>query len=173
MLRSLAGASLARAWSAASAARHSPAAAAPLSLPPRRARPLAAMASATSAPVSAAAGRASDVVIVHVTVPSREVGRAIAAALVGERLAACVNIIPGLESVYIWGGAVNADAEELLLIKSRAALVPALAARVDKLHPYGLAEVVAVPVTGGSDKYLSWVRDVTADASVTPADSAA
>jgi periplasmic divalent cation tolerance protein len=131
------------------------------------------MASATSAPISATAGGASDGVIVHVTVPNREVGRAIAAALVGERLAACVNIIPGLESVYVWEGVVNADAEELLLIKSRAALVPALAARVANLHPYGLAECIAVPVTGGSDKYLSWVRDVTADAAVTPADSGA
>jgi periplasmic divalent cation tolerance protein len=119
------------------------------------------MASATSAPISATAGGASDGVIVHVTVPNRE------------RLAACVNIIPGLESVYVWEGVVNADAEELLLIKSRAALVPALAARVANLHPYGLAECIAVPVTGGSDKYLSWVRDVTADAAVTPADSGA
>ncbi len=67
----------------------------------------------------------------------------------------------GLESIYVWEGMVNRDEELLLMIKTRAALVPALTAAVKGLHPYTECEVIATPIVGGSASYLQWVRDST------------
>ncbi|PSC73448.1 chloroplastic-like isoform X1 [Micractinium conductrix] len=115
------------------------------------------------AAMSAAAGGSADITvsIVWVTVPSTAVGKKIATELVGSKLAACVNIIPGLESVYFWEGKVQSDAEALLKIKTRSALVPQLSEAVKQLHPYDLCEVTAVRVDGGSEAYLEWVRSST------------
>jgi periplasmic divalent cation tolerance protein len=88
-------------------------------------------------------------------------GRTIAHTLVSEKLAACTNIVPGLESIYYWDGKVNTDEELLLLIKTRANLLPELTVKVKELHLYDECEVVAVPVVGGSESYLQWVRDST------------
>lgn len=104
---------------------------------------------------------ANDVLIVYVTVPSKELGRTIAMSLVSEQLAACTNIIPGLESIYYWDGKVQSDEELLLLIKTRAPLLSQLTRRVRELHSYTECEVVAVPVVGGSASYLEWVLDST------------
>lgn len=90
---------------------------------------------------AAAAALPGEVAVAFVTVPSKDLGSKIAAALVERRLAACVNIIPGVESVYWWEGKVNTDAELLLKIKTRKALVPALTAAVVELHPYDTCEV--------------------------------
>ncbi len=97
--------------------------------------------------------------LVLVTVPSRADGERIGRALVEERLAACVNVVPGLRSVYRWQGAVEAADEALLLIKTTAAAVEALAARVRSLHPYTLPEVIALPVAAGLTAYLAWVDE--------------
>ncbi|KAL4855287.1 hypothetical protein ACK3TF_004043 [Chlorella vulgaris] len=103
---------------------------------------------------------AAQLSLVFVTVPTKEVAHSIARNLVESKLAACVNIIPGtqlcLESVYVWQGKVATDAELLLKIKTRRALVAQLAAAVKELHPYDECEVTAVDVTGGSDSYLDW-----------------
>lgn len=99
-----------------------------------------------------------DIVLVYVTAPNADVAATLARALVEERLAACGNIVPGLRSIYAWQGEIHDDAEVLLLLKTRAARVPALAARVVALHPYDLPEVVAVPVVAGHAPYLDWVR---------------
>ena len=108
--------------------------------------------------MSSAAG--SELSVVYVTAPSDEVARRLAALLVQERrLAACVNIVPGVTSVYEWEGAVQQDAETLLIIKTRTAAVAELAAAVRESHPYDCPEVVALPVHGGSEPYLQWVRD--------------
>jgi periplasmic divalent cation tolerance protein len=80
------------------------------------------------------------------------------------QLAACGSIVPGLTSVYRWQGAVHKDPELLLVIKTRAALLSALAARVKQLHPYDEPEVLALPAVGGSAGYLRWVLDSTAGA---------
>jgi periplasmic divalent cation tolerance protein len=98
---------------------------------------------------------------VLVTYPNRKVGEKIARALVEERLAACVNVIPGLTSIYRWEGRICRDAEGLLLIKTRQARLPALTRRVKALHPYTVPEVIALPLAGGSATYLSWVREST------------
>lgn len=96
--------------------------------------------------------------VVLVTAPDAEVGARIGRALVEEGLAACANLVPGIRSIYRWEGAVHDDAEVLLILKTRAALSAALAARVRALHPYQLPEVLALPVAGGSEPYLDWVR---------------
>ena len=101
--------------------------------------------------------------VVLVTVPNRETGKLIAEALVSERLAACVNVVPGLLSIYSWQGNVERSDEELLVIKTRQSLVAALSRRVKELHPYSLPEVIALPVAGGSELYLQWLQAETRD----------
>ncbi len=83
----------------------------------------------------------------------------IARALVEERLAACVNVVPGVVSVYRWKGAVEQEAELLLVIKTMADRVEALKARLVELHPYELPEVVVIPIGGGHKAYLEWIAD--------------
>lgn len=95
--------------------------------------------------------------VVFVTVPTREVGRTIANALVVEQLAACTNIIGGIESVYMWEGKINQDAEELLVIKSQQHLFPSLSNRIKSLHPYSVPEIISLPIENGSEDYINWI----------------
>lgn len=97
-------------------------------------------------------------VLVLVTAPA-EAGERLAASLVEERLAACVNRIPGIRSVYRWEGKVESGVEELLLIKTTRERFGAVEAHVMKNHPYDLPEVVALPITTGSAGYLGWIAD--------------
>lgn len=101
---------------------------------------------------------------VFVTAPDAEVARSLARALVAERLAACVNVVPGVCSIYRWEGEVQEDDEVLLVIKTREDRLAALSARVTDLHPYDLPEVLALPVVGGSAGYLDWVSAEAAEA---------
>ncbi|KAF8060291.1 PHB6 [Scenedesmus sp. PABB004] len=128
-------------------------------------RPTAAAGMATSA---AAGG--GGVVVVYVTTPSAEVADSLATALVGVRLAACVNLVPGVTSVYTWKGKLERDSEVLMIIKTTAALLPELTATVVQLHPYDEPEVLALPAVGGSATYLAWVAASTGPA---PDDGAA
>ena len=98
-----------------------------------------------------------DVLVVLSTVPPDERGAALARALVDERLAACVNLVPGLRSIYRWAGAVQDDAETLAIIKTTRGRLPALLARLPALHPYEVPEAIALPVTAGHLPYLAWV----------------
>ena len=95
------------------------------------------------------------------TCPDAATAARIAAALVDERLAACVNVLPGVESVYRWEGRVERASEVLLLIKSTRDRLQALTARVVELHPYELPELVAVDIAGGLPGYLAWIADAT------------
>lgn len=100
----------------------------------------------------------------YVTVPTKVVGETIAKDLVTRKLAACVNIIPSVTSVYAWKGDVQMDDELLLMIKTRSSLIPSIVSAVKKLHPYEVPEVISVPLgEGGLDAYLNWVRDSTLD----------
>ncbi|WP_426687868.1 divalent-cation tolerance protein CutA [Rhodanobacter ginsengiterrae] len=99
------------------------------------------------------------VLLCYCSCPDAASARTLAETLVGERLAACVNHLPGMQSTYRWQGAVTSDAEHLLLIKTTAAGLPALRDRLLELHPHDLPELIAVPVTLGHDAYLQWVRD--------------
>ena len=105
----------------------------------------------------------TDCVIVWTTIGSETDGRALAATLVGERLAACVNVLPEMESTYRWKGAVEAERERQLVMKTTATRVPALEARVRELHPYELPEFIVLPIIAGSAPYLAWIRDSTAN----------
>jgi len=104
----------------------------------------------------------TDCIIVLVTVGSREEGERIAEALVGEQRAACVNVVGPIRSIYRWENVVQRDEELLLIIKTRAALFAEVAARVHALHSYQTPEVIALPITAGSEAYLDWLRGVTA-----------
>ncbi|XP_010413820.1 PREDICTED: protein CutA, chloroplastic-like [Camelina sativa] len=100
-------------------------------------------------------------IVVYVTVPNREAGKKLANSIVQEKLAACVNIVPGIESVYEWEGKVRSDSEELLIIKTRQSLLESLTEHVNANHEYDVPEVIALPITGGSDKYLEWLKNST------------
>jgi periplasmic divalent cation tolerance protein len=82
-------------------------------------------------------------------------------ALVAERLAACVNIIPGMTSIYRWEGEIRHEAECVLIAKTRSDLVERVTARVAELHSYDCPCVVALPVAGGNPDFLSWIADET------------
>lgn len=107
----------------------------------------------------------TDVLLTLCTCPDRSVAAGIAEHLVSEGLAACVNLIPGIESVYRWQGKIQRDAEVLLLIKTTNARFNALSARLRELHPYDLPEIISVPVTHGLPGYLEWVYQCTSDES--------
>jgi periplasmic divalent cation tolerance protein len=95
--------------------------------------------------------------IVLCTVPDRELAEQIAANLVTERLAACVNIVPGITSVYRWENRIEKDAEYLLIIKTHSAVFDRLQDSIKRQHPYELPEVIAVPIKDGLPEYLDWI----------------
>lgn len=101
------------------------------------------------------------VLVCFCTCPDTDSAARLADVLVGERLAACVSVVPGLRSVYRWQGAIERSDESLLLIKTSHDRLETLTARVRDLHPYELPEVVAVEVAGGLSTYLDWVVEQT------------
>lgn len=106
-----------------------------------------------------------DHVVLLVTASGPAEGEAIAEALVGERLAACVNRLDGVRSVYRWQGAVERAGESLLIVKTRRDLVEAVTARVRALHSYTVPEVIALPVVAGNPDYLAWLTAESGPAS--------
>lgn len=101
----------------------------------------------------------SDFRVVLVTVPRGRRAQTLARGLVRTRLAACVNVIPGLVSHYRWKGRLHRDAECLLLIKTRASKLVALKRWVRGHHPYAVPELLALPVASGSSPYLAWLGE--------------
>ena len=99
----------------------------------------------------------SERLLVLTTVARAEDAERIAEELVGRRLAACVNVLPGVRSIYRWKGGVERDEERLLLVKTRADRFLALREALLALHPYEVPEVVAVPIEAGSEPYLRWL----------------
>ena len=106
--------------------------------------------------------RRMTVLVCLTTCPDAATAERIAEALVGEGLAACVNLLPGVTSVYRWQGAVERSTEVLLIIKTTESGFAALRDRLLELHPYELPELIAVPVGPGLPAYLDWVRDQVA-----------
>src|SRR5689334_13618975 len=98
-------------------------------------------------------------IVVYVTAGSAEEGERIAAALVEERLAACVNRVSGVRSTYRWEGKLEDSEEELLIIKSRRDLFERLKKRVAELHSYSVPEIIALPILEGSESYLRWLNE--------------
>ena len=99
----------------------------------------------------------TDAIVILCTVPSVEVGETLGRSLVEARLAACVNVLPGLTSIYRWEGQVQIDREAQLIIKTRASLLDRASAHIAASHPYQTPEVIALPITGGSERYLAWL----------------
>jgi periplasmic divalent cation tolerance protein len=98
--------------------------------------------------------------LVLITTPKGDTGEHIAQALVEKGLAACVNIIKGIDSVYSWKGNIEQDKEDLLLVKTRAEHLEKLTQMVIKLHPYEVPEVVALSLEAGSTPYFQWIDSV-------------
>jgi periplasmic divalent cation tolerance protein len=97
------------------------------------------------------------ILVVLTNLPSRDAALTLARALVEQRLAACVNVMPECTSVYRWKGAIESAAETPVLIKTPASRYAALEQAVRRLHPYELPEIVALPVDAGLPDYLAWV----------------
>ncbi len=96
-------------------------------------------------------------VVVFITVKQAEEARKIAGDLVKRRLAACVNILPEMESYFWWKDKLETKKEILLTVKTKEALLPELTKAVKKLHSYSIPEIIALPITGGSRDYLEWI----------------
>jgi periplasmic divalent cation tolerance protein len=102
-----------------------------------------------------------DAVIVLSTIAGDFDAGPLARTLVEERLAACVNLLPPMTSTYAWQGRIEQEREQQLIIKTAASRVAALEARLRELHPYEVPEFLVIPVAGGSEAYLRWVREST------------
>jgi periplasmic divalent cation tolerance protein len=101
-------------------------------------------------------------VLVYVTYPDVEAAERTGAALVDRGLAACINILPGMVSVYVWEGARQRDVEAVMIIKTRSTLVDRVVAETLQRHPYETPAVLVLPVEGGSPRYLDWIFGQTA-----------
>jgi periplasmic divalent cation tolerance protein len=100
-------------------------------------------------------------IVVLITAGSDEEAARIAHALVDEHLAACVNIIPAIQSVFFWESKTQTTRESLLVCKSRASLLQRIIDRVKALHSYSVPEIIALPIFGGASDYLAWVQEST------------
>ncbi len=100
-------------------------------------------------------------VVIYITCADPGEAETIGRALVGERLVACVNIIPGMRSIYHWQGRIESGAETVLLAKTTAGMTAAVTARVKALHSYSVPCVLALPATVGNDDYGRWIRAET------------
>jgi periplasmic divalent cation tolerance protein len=103
---------------------------------------------------------ATDVLVVLCTLPDADTAAEVGGALVKERLAACVNVIPQLRSIYEWEGKICDDPEVLAVIKTTRDRFEEMRARLVELHPYECPEVLGLPVEHGHADYLSWVAQV-------------
>jgi periplasmic divalent cation tolerance protein len=103
----------------------------------------------------------TDYVLVLTTLPADAEAALFARTLVEERLAACVNLLPVMESTYRWEGQVEREAERQVVIKTSRARIVALWERVRELHPYDVPEFLVLPIVDGSDAYLRWLGEST------------
>lgn len=102
---------------------------------------------------------AARAVVVLVTCPTRRIATRLAEHVIRQRAAACVNLLPGIHSIFWWEGKIDRTREVLLLLKTTPARVARLTRLVRSLHPYEVPEVIALPVTGGFAPYLRWVKN--------------
>ncbi|HXY62129.1 MAG TPA: divalent-cation tolerance protein CutA [Nitrospirota bacterium] len=100
-------------------------------------------------------------IIVLITVTSKDEAGRIGTALVNEHIAACVNILPQIRSLFFWDGKTQDENEMLMIVKSRLSQLDRIIARVKELHSYTVPEVIAIPIIGGSPEYLHWLKDST------------
>lgn len=104
----------------------------------------------------------SNRIIVMITTPDQEIARQIASRLVEKHLAACVNILTGVQSIFRWQGEVQQEGEVLLIIKTRLELLhQRLIPEVKTIHPYQTPEIIALPILDGANEYLKWIDQST------------
>ncbi|KAH8373172.1 hypothetical protein KR009_000103 [Drosophila setifemur] len=101
--------------------------------------------------------------VAYVTTPDRESARKLALGIIEHKLAACVNIVPQIESIYMWEGKVNEDCEYLLMVKTRTRRIDELSKFVREHHPYSVAEVISLPIQNGNLPYLKWIEQTVPD----------
>ncbi len=104
---------------------------------------------------------ADETIFVYTTFSEPQQAKEVGGALVQERLAACVNIFPGMISIYRWEGALEEGAETAMLVKTRRSLEADVIARLKALHPFDEPAILVVPIDGGSASYLGWIRAET------------
>ena len=104
-------------------------------------------------------------IMIITTVNSDSAAKKIAQALIEEKLAACVNIIPSVTSIFRWEGKVSTESELILIAKSKKKLFDEIKDKILSLHPYKLPEIITVPIVDGSKEYLKWVEDELKDIS--------
>ncbi len=102
-------------------------------------------------------------IVVLITAPNADEAAAIAKAIVDEHLAACVNLVRDIRSIYRWQGKIEDDSEVLLVVKTRYGLFRRLAERVKQLHSYDVPEIIALPIIDGHEDYLNWIQESTDD----------
>ncbi|MBM3120400.1 MAG: divalent-cation tolerance protein CutA [Chloroflexi bacterium] len=98
-------------------------------------------------------------VVIFVTTSSEEEARKVAELLLGQRKAACINIVPRVDSSFWWQGKLDSDRESLLIIKTKASLLQKVIALVKEVHSYSVPEIIALPVIDGNQDYLKWIDD--------------
>jgi periplasmic divalent cation tolerance protein len=103
----------------------------------------------------------TEYIIVLITASKEDEAAKIAKDIVASRLAACVNIVKGVRSIYRWKGKVEDEGEVLMIVKTRRELFGELKKRVKELHSYSVPEIVALPVVEGSEEYLTWLKEET------------
>ena len=101
----------------------------------------------------------TDAIVALSTVGNAGDAQRIGRALVERRLVACVNVVPGVTSIYAWKGSVTTDSELLLVIKTRRAKLDEVRSALLELHPYEVPELIALPIEGGHGAYLEWIED--------------
>ena len=99
----------------------------------------------------------ADKIVALITTSSEEEARKIAELLVNEKKAACVNIVPGVDSVFWWEDKLDSARESLLLVKTKASLFPEIVELVKRMHSYEVPEIIALPIIAGSEDYLKWL----------------
>ena len=98
-------------------------------------------------------------IVIFITASGKKEARDIAAAIIKKKLAACVNIIDKIESVYRWKGKVERAKETLLIVKTKVSKMPAIIKAVKSIHSYDLPEIIALPITAGESRYLGWIDE--------------
>ena len=99
----------------------------------------------------------NDPIIILTTVSSKKEAELIGSKLIDKELAACVNIIPNIKSIYRWEGKINKDSEYLLIIKTVKRAEEDVFENIRKLHSYDTPEMISIPITGGEKNYLNWL----------------
>jgi periplasmic divalent cation tolerance protein len=105
-------------------------------------------------------------VLIYATFPTLEEAKRVGSTLVSQRLAACVNVFPGMISIYQWKGAQAEDNEVAMIIKTRAGLADAVMTETKKQHPHEVPALLVLPTEGGSDDYCAWIMSETKDGGV-------